>query len=633
MLGRIVVAQAKLIRPRYSSSAAAESKDGTNGAPPPSRLVHSRLDAVWPDQSEQLRQYLFEAARHFELIYELPGDGDAPPSESVIPAMLPDTPPDGFRDPAGASVAAPRKASLLCILTYVPQDLFPKLLVRAHRYVRDGSSWFDADTGLRGGAVFVQDDGDGANVAVVSLDKAELTIEVCGPRPTLLRGMLMGCLRKLVASDMKGPEVQIEQTWVFCCSRRSCCDPKALERAMAGRAQVHCGVCEEPLLLDDLRQRELTAERFDAICDGPDKAWEWCGDGGAWRAFDEKSAQQLSDAHEERRTQLQLVIGHNIFNIDLDKMTQTSQSYGTERPIRMTRSGGLPREGSSISVAEKRRWRALAVSMMEGVLAAAAKASSTSGAAAAAAAGTPADQPAVQSMCGELAPPLLWLPQRQRDGNVVLIALSEPDEQRPWWALPHIAFPITLAALASLSGHFRRLVRVARIVGVRGLEQSWAEELEQLLSEAEAIAVGSGAGRQKKRSSRGGGRRSHASAAASAAASASTGAGLSQLPWDELRSCAQAADGIHPVQVPTSVRVRWMCEEDFPLRKRRQLLQRRPWHRPADLLQELRGAWKRLGGDGPAFAAPLPPAAPALVVGVAPTDIRRHQWRRRQWRA
>ena len=64
-----------------------------------------------------------------------------------------------------------------------------------------------------------QDDSDGTNRAVATSDQTELVVECAGPRPTFLRGMVMGWLKKLLASDMKGPEVQIERTRVFCCSR------------------------------------------------------------------------------------------------------------------------------------------------------------------------------------------------------------------------------------------------------------------------------------------------------------------------------------------------------------------------------------------------------------------------------
>ena len=179
-------------------------------------LVHddATLEALWPVSKvpRHVRPALLQLLHRLEIAYVVPITkfaGGASPwrdsrrslgvMRSLVPAMLPLQRPDGVGDAfntsvvAGTSFAASRLA-----FAFLPDDFFPRLLVRTSRYAAPGQAWRSGAVLQRGRCVALLSIG-AANVSATKWGKT-LTIDVRGPWPTVLRGIIRDCIYTLASS-------------------------------------------------------------------------------------------------------------------------------------------------------------------------------------------------------------------------------------------------------------------------------------------------------------------------------------------------------------------------------------------------------------------------------------------------
>ena len=262
------------------------------------RLDHASIDQLWSaetiagfDESNvALCPYLLATMHAFELAYPLRDETGEPTGVSLVPSMLPIQRPVSAAPFEGLADDS-RLAKMRVELSFLPQELFPRLLVRLQQYVQAGDCWFDAHALSSGGMMLMRGDGAEANRAVVSLGghfnasgvwitnaafATSIIIDARGPNPTMLRGLAWRCLETL-HSDYEG----VEATVSLLASAGGGVD---LEDAQAdirdGRPVRSRG---ELLLVDDLKPGALVTgarykdeERFDAeLASAPPEPGDW----------------------------------------------------------------------------------------------------------------------------------------------------------------------------------------------------------------------------------------------------------------------------------------------------------------------------------------------------------------------
>jgi len=107
------------------------------------RLDHNQLAVLWcnetveffDDTNDALRRYLLATVHTFELAYPLRDPNGQPIGVSLVPAMLGALRPLGFRPFDGLPNDA-LLAKMRVELSFLPQELFPRLLVRLQQYVQ-----------------------------------------------------------------------------------------------------------------------------------------------------------------------------------------------------------------------------------------------------------------------------------------------------------------------------------------------------------------------------------------------------------------------------------------------------------------------------------------------------------------
>ena len=183
------------------------------------RLDHSLLDELWcaatiegfAEANANLCPYLLATMHAFELAYPILNKDGEPSGESLVPSMLPQQRPLELLPFAGLADDA-KMAKMEVRLSFIPQELFPRLLVRLQQYVQARDCWFDAHSLSSAGMVLTQGEGADAGRTTVTLGghfnstgaweataayATSIVIDARGPHPTMLRGLAWRCLQTL----------------------------------------------------------------------------------------------------------------------------------------------------------------------------------------------------------------------------------------------------------------------------------------------------------------------------------------------------------------------------------------------------------------------------------------------------
>ena len=296
-------AMACVIGPKNAAAAVADAIVRTRAARrcelvATGKLEHSQVDRLWcaatiagfDEANVALCRYLLATMHAFELAYPLRDDSGAPTGVSLVPSMLPAQRPIGATPFAGLADDG-QTAKMEIRLSFLPQELFPRLIVRLQQYVQDADCWFDAHALSSGGVVLGRGDGAASNRAAVTMGghfdahgvwvasaayATSIVIDARGEHPAMLRGLAWRCLETLRA-DYEG----VEATASLLSATGGAVDLLDAQDAIReGRPVRTRG---EVLLVDDLKPgalvtgaRDVNEARFDnELASAPPGPGDW----------------------------------------------------------------------------------------------------------------------------------------------------------------------------------------------------------------------------------------------------------------------------------------------------------------------------------------------------------------------